>query len=234
MKGEPDAGRPSWAVVFDLFTLVPFPQEHYRYLAGGLADALGLAVDDFAPAWAATFAARAIGLPTADALVKACADLGHRPSGAELAAAARRRLASCQAIFCPRPDATAVVGELRERGLRIGVLSDCGQEDVELWPQFTLAPQIDAAVFSCEEGMTKPAAALYLKVLAELEVGAASAIYVGDRDYELEGATAVGLTAFLLDAGEREEQQWEGPCLRSLSELPSVLARLDGSGPCLR
>jgi putative hydrolase of the HAD superfamily len=224
MTGVAEGDRCFDAVVFDLWgTLIPFPPEYYRYLAGELAEALGLAVDDFAPAWAATFTARACGARTEEALARACLAVGHSPSLEQINAASDRRLASFRAILRPRADAAAVVTELRRSGLKIGLLSDCGCEVVELWPQFALAPLIDVAVFSFQEGMTKPAAPLYRKVLMRLGVDAAGALYVGDRADELEGAAAVGLTAVLLDAGEREEQQWQGSRLHSLTELLALL-----------
>jgi putative hydrolase of the HAD superfamily len=216
------------AVVFDLWgTLVPFPPAHYRYLAGELADALGLPADDFDPAWAATFQARATGARTEEALARACVALGQSRSLEQLAAAAERRLESFRVILQARPEAAAVLAELRRRRVKIGLLSDCGREAVELWPEFALAAGFDAAVFSCQEGMTKPAPALYHKVLSRLGVDAADALYLGDRQDELEGAATVGMTALLLDAGEREGEEWPGPRLPSLSELPALLDSLD-------
>jgi len=85
--------------------------------------------------------------------------------------------------------------------------------------EFALAPEFDAAVFSCREGVTKPDAALYLKVLEHLGVDARDALYVGDRADELHGAAAVGMTPLLFECGDVERQEWNGRRIASLAEV---------------
>jgi putative hydrolase of the HAD superfamily len=208
------------AVAFDLWgTLVPFPPAHYRYLAGELADALGIDVDEFAPAWAATFDARATGATIRDALATACASIDREAAPERIAVAERRRVASYRSILQPRPGAAGVIGALRQHGVGIGLVTDSGVEAAEAWPQFALAPQFDAAVFSCREGVTKPNPVLYLKVLELLGVDAVEVLYVGDRSEELHGAAAVGMAPLLFEPGEIEPQEWDGPRITSLPEL---------------
>jgi putative hydrolase of the HAD superfamily len=208
------------AVVFDLWgTLVPLPKERYRELARELADALDVAVDDFQPAWSATFAARATGTPTREAIASACASLGVDPRPDAVAQAERRRQATIRSFFGARSEAMEVVPALRARGLKLGLISDAGTETAESWPQSALAPEFDAAIFSCREGVTKPAPSLYHKVLQLLGVEATEVLYVGDRSEELYGARAAGMEALLLDSGELERQAWDGRRIKSLKEL---------------
>jgi FMN phosphatase YigB (HAD superfamily) len=65
------------------------------------------------------------------------------------------------------------------------------------WPRFEWRPDFDAAVFSSQEGATKPAPALYRKVLRLLGVEASEMLCVGDRSEELRGALAVGMEPLL-------------------------------------
>jgi putative hydrolase of the HAD superfamily len=95
------------------------------------------------------------------------------------------------------PGALDLLGELRERGLSIGLVSNAFDPGVLLrgdLDRLGISALIDVAVFSSETGKRKPHPAGFLRALDALGVEAADALFVGDRAVEdVEGAAALGL-----------------------------------------
>lgn len=153
--------------------------------------------------------------------------LGLRPSADQLDAAAELRRTVQESMFDFRPEALPVIRELRARGLKIGLLSDCTSELPDAWPRLPLAPLVDTPVFSCVERTRKPDPRLFLTVTAGLDTDPASCAYVGDGGgHELTGASSLGMHAILLagpdwdPTGARDaEVGWTGPRISSLTEL---------------
>ena len=106
----------------------------------------------------------------------------------------------------------ALLDSLRERGLRVGLVSnafDPGwllRQDLD---RMGIAQRLDAAVFSSEVGKRKPHASIFEAALEALAVEPARALFVGDRLYEdVRGAKELGMTTvqalwFRADADER-------------------------------
>jgi putative hydrolase of the HAD superfamily len=116
-----------------------------------------------------------------------------------LEAAAARPERFRHALLHVEPEILAGVGRLRALGLRIGLLSNAGHDEVEAWPDSPLAPLFDAALFSCRERLMKPDAEFYLLGARRLGVAAQDCIFAGDGgSREHEGARAAGMRTVLL------------------------------------
>jgi putative hydrolase of the HAD superfamily len=154
--------------------------------------------------------------------------LGAEPSPQALEAAAALRLTHERRFGTPRPDAEPLLRALRERGLRIGVVSDCSAELPTYFAELPIAPYVDAPVFSSVTGHRKPAPENYLACCAALGVEPAECLYVGDGgSNELAGARAVGMRAVFLDVAAEagspvyeRHASWDG---ESVSSLGAVL-----------
>lgn len=100
------------------------------------------------------------------------------------------------------PEAAPVLRALRERGIRIGMLSNTHWP--REWLERILARDgvlhlIDARVYTSELDHTKPHAEAFGAVLRRLEVEPQNAVMVGDRPYDdVSGAKALGMRAVLL------------------------------------
>jgi putative hydrolase of the HAD superfamily len=117
-------------------------------------------------------------------------------------------------------DALPVLQELRESGLRLGLVSNTGRDLDEFVAHHRL--DVDAAISSGAHGKTKPDASIFRAVLTRLEVEPAEAAMVGDSiEDDVEGAAALGMRAFLLDRDDRFPE-FE-PRLRDLYALPAAL-----------
>lgn len=105
------------------------------------------------------------------------------------------------------PDVRPLLLALRERGIRVGVLSNT------LWPRSEhervfrrdgVADLIDAAVYTSEIRWTKPHPEAFRAALAAVGVtDAARAVFVGDRPWDdISGAKGVGMRAVLVPHSE--------------------------------
>jgi putative hydrolase of the HAD superfamily len=117
-------------------------------------------------------------------------------------------------------DALPVLDALRERGLKIGLLSNSSRDLDEFVAHHGIAA--DAVLTSHVHGKTKPHRTIFRAMLERLEVPAAEAVMVGDTiEDDIEGALAVGMRAVLLDR-EGRYPNVEGR-LDDLRELPAAL-----------
>ena len=95
-------------------------------------------------------------------------------------------------------DALPALAELREHGVKIGLISN-GSRDLE---EFVAHHGLDAdcVVGSREFGRTKPHPEIFRHALALLDVRPEDAAMIGDSyEDDIEGARALGMKAFLLD-----------------------------------
>jgi putative hydrolase of the HAD superfamily len=196
------------AVVFDLWdTLAAWP---HADLAPLLA-AVGVGSDEWTSAehrdrrWTGSFQAYLGSLEL---------DTGAAARALEIRTELTRR------ALVPVDGALGVLEELRARGLRLGLVSNCSSEVGELWDESPFGGRFDAVVLSADVAMCKPDPRIYRLVLERLGVGAGDAVFVGDgHSDELAGAEAVGMRAVQL--GTRDG--WAGARIASLAELPALL-----------
>lgn len=222
------------AVVFDYFgTLTPsvvnmISADEQRDLAGSLNVDPG----EFEQAWLSSFVERSTGR-TGDlaATIRLLAErLGATPTDEGVANATRIRAVAYRRSATPRPEAVDVLRELRDRGLRLAVVSDCSDELVSIWPELPVAEYLDATVFSALVGRRKPDPLLYRLACERLGVDATSCVYVGDGGSgELTGAEAVGMRAVLLadsdwaNGHRYDADDWHGESISRLTDVRNLL-----------
>lgn len=111
-----------------------------------------------------------------------------------------RELASAR----PEPAARALLGFLRRRGLKLGLLTNSGSPFREPFERSGLADLFDAAVFSCDLGAKKPVPESYRAVLAALGVEPGAALMVGDSlANDVEAPAALGMRTLLVGRSAR-------------------------------
>jgi putative hydrolase of the HAD superfamily len=140
--------------------------------------------------------------------------------GLDHATARRAMLGSLD--FTPYPDALEGLGELRERGHRLVVLSnwDCSLPD---WLAPTgLLELVDGVVTSAGAGAAKPDPAPFRRALELAGAEPGEAVHVGDSlDNDVAGARAAGLRAVLV---RREGEPPPGvESVRALTEVAALL-----------
>ena len=208
-------------VVFDLFhTLVDpedFRPKDFRR-AEAVATILGLDKAAFQLYWESTVRMR-MSAPRREIeyVSDFLAAVGKEPSDSALAEA-DEALGRYQdlALLRPRDEVVKALKLLRERGLKMGILSNTYERDVREWPRSPLAGYFDSVAFSHQTGLMKPELGAYLVILGLLGVSPASCVYVGDGgSHELAGAKKAGfgrvffMSHFVARNGLRSGQQLE-------------------------
>jgi putative hydrolase of the HAD superfamily len=146
--------------------------------------------------------------------------MGGDAVGARACAEDLVRAWETHARFTLYDDALPALADLREHGVKIGLVSN-GSRDLE---EFVAHHGLDAdcVVGSRAFGRTKPHPEIFRHALALLGVEPEDAAMIGDSyEDDIEGARALGMKAFLLDRDNRHPD--EPDRLPDLLSLPAAL-----------
>ena len=114
---------------------------------------------------------------------------------------------------CPGVETT--LAQLRDTGLRLGVISDFDYRLTDVLESLGIADLFDAVILAGPVGATKPDPRLFAAALAAMGLSQRDAVYVGDDPArDLAGAEAAGLAS--VDVAS----------LESFTDLPNRLATL--------
>ncbi|HCT78131.1 MAG TPA: haloacid dehalogenase [Micromonosporaceae bacterium] len=191
------------AIVFDFFgTLTdPAAEAHRSDAFAATAAALDVSASQFYTVMSSSFSERITGVHgnTRQTLLAMARRCGVEPAEDQLDRAVVVQRQGAARVQQPRAGVFEVLDLLRERGFRLGLLSDCSSELYERWPQSSFAARFDATVFSWQEGYRKPDARLYATAAARLGVAAGDCWYVGDGgSREHQGALTAGMRPVLI------------------------------------
>ncbi|EHB68689.1 MULTISPECIES: HAD family hydrolase [Paenibacillus] len=96
-----------------------------------------------------------------------------------------------------RSDILEMLDLLKKRGIKLGLISNCTEEEVIHFGRSPLASCFDEVIFSYEVGMAKPQKEIYLMACERLGVTPEESIFVGDGGSdELRGARDAGLQPY--------------------------------------
>ena len=225
--------------MFDLFgTLVRnYSNVAYEQVIARMAEALAADASLLSTRLGQAYRDREIGLVDSieASFAAACRDLGLAGATPEcIERAARHHYEYAATVVAPEPGVVEALVELRARGFRIGLVSNCGPDIPRLWPDLPLTPLIDASLFSCLERLRKPDPRIYALCAERLGVAPAECLYVGDgSDGELSGAAAAGMHPVLkrtdlsdvYDAEREDVRSWRGPEVGSILEVVRLVDR---------
>ena len=219
------------AIIFDLFgTLVDDFGSSVGQMHHEMAAALAVPYEQFMQLWGQTAKMRIIGaFETVEASIKyVCDTMKVSPPAEQLEKAVEIRMKYIRQALRPRPDAISTVSELKNKGYKIGLLSNCSIEIPILWQETAFADLFDTTIFSSRERLKKPDARIYDLVCKRLDVMPASCLYIADgEDHELKAAASVGLHPVLIRTSSQknrselhqEAREWQGSGIDSLKEV---------------
>ena len=170
---------------------------------------LGLDRDQFTREWSLVSADRMVGvLSTKTALLHICRRLGVLHREDRIQASVEVRFAQVRDGLTPRHGTVETLSSLRDRGLCIGLISNCSEEVSRLWDSTPFASLVDAAGLSCEVGLEKPDPQIYSTASERLGVYLAHCLFVGDGSGgELSGASQAGMKAVLMRAPDDQDER---------------------------
>lgn len=165
-----------------------------------------------------------------DLIARALGEIGLPPlEDPLLARLAEAHYAPIAAQVTPYEDTRDTLARLRERGLRLGIVSNT------IWPpalherdleRHDLREFIEIAIYSSVHGWAKPHPSIFLEALRELSLDPAETLFVGDRpDKDVRGARDVGMIPILKahPINEGIRGQGEAAVIDRLSDLLPLL-----------
>ena len=191
------------AVLFDMYETLC---SHYRcplYFGAQMADDCGIAREIFLPLWrdGDRENARTLGQLSLEAqleyILPRCGITEEGRLTNLIRQLCLKRFQTKQ--LCLRtlhPDILPMLRALKEKGLKLAVVSNCYLEEAQAiheWPESQL---FDALVLSCEQGVRKPDPAIYQRCMEQLGVSPQECLFIGDGgSHELEAARSLGMEA---------------------------------------
>ncbi len=185
------------AVIFDMFeTLIT----HYRcplYFGAQMAKDAGISESSFQPLWWATEDDRSLGKLTFEEVLEMILKENHCYSEALLRNIVEKRIATKEECFNHlHAEIIPMLSTLKEKGILVGLISNCFSEEADVIRRSKLFPYFDAVCLSYEQGIQKPDQEIYQRCMESLSVKPEECIYVGDGGSgELEAARAIGMNA---------------------------------------
>jgi HAD superfamily hydrolase (TIGR01549 family) len=130
------------------------------------------------------------------------------------------------ALVRPLPGARRLLGELRGRGLAIGLLTNGPSSHQRMKLEVSgLSGGIDAIAVSAELGVAKPAAEAFRRAAAMIGLAVSQVAMVGDTPQtDIVGALAAGSAAAIWYQRRDEPQPQGARLVTALDEVPAALA----------
>ena len=185
------------AVIFDMYeTLIT----HYNcplYFGAQMAEDAGIPVEKFQPLWRSTESERTVGTMSFEDVLTKILEKNNCYSEEILKTIVDKRTAVKEECFRHlHEEIIPMLEALKERGVKIGLISNCFSEEAIVIRGSILFPYFDGVCLSYEQGVQKPDKEIYRRCMEQLEVTPKECVYVGDGgSFELETARELGMTA---------------------------------------
>ena len=227
MSAEKQAVR---AVVFDLYeTLITYYHAPV-YFGAQIAADTGVPEDAFLSMWRQAESDRSTGKLSLEAILERILKKHGKYSSETVEEVVRKRIrVNEEAYRRLHPEVLPLLTALKERGIRIGLISNCFSEEAQVLRASVLYPFFDAPCLSYDERVEKPDPEIFRRCLARLGVPAEACLYVGDGgSRELETAEQLGMRTaqavwYLKESAEREKRK---PGFAQLETPLAVLERI--------
>ncbi|MBE5801532.1 MAG: HAD family hydrolase [Clostridiales bacterium] len=187
------------AVIFDLFETLITEWGHEKYTKKQMSQDLRCPYEAFVAHWEALHEKQYCGKITfSESLRYVCKQLQVDVDEQLIERITSRRKETKAACFdFAHPQIDPMLKTLREKGYRLGILSNCSEEEVEVLRSSPLSSMVDCLVLSNETGMCKPDPRIYRFIAQKLDVACEECVFIGDGgSRELYGAAEAGMQPF--------------------------------------
>lgn len=185
------------AVVFDMYETLITHYDCPLYFTPEMAADCGIELERFQKTWRGTDHERTVGILTLEEVIEKILKENGVYSGELFDRVISRRIETKKECFRHlHKQIIPMLEELRKRGLKIALISNCFSEEAEVIRESVLAEYFDVMCLSYELGMKKPDLRIYEHCVKELGVAYEECLYVGDGgSNELEAAEECGMKA---------------------------------------
>lgn len=185
------------AVIFDMFETLITHFHSPLYFGSQMAEDAGIPEERFQSLWRPTEYERTIGKLTLEDVLERILKANQCYSEELLKKIVAKRIATKEDCFRHlHPEIVPMLSELKEKGLLIGLISNCFSEEADVIRKSKLFPYFDVVCLSYEQGVQKPDEEIYRRCMDSLGVQPEECLYIGDGgSNELEAAGALSMKA---------------------------------------
>ena len=185
------------AVIFDMYETLITHFNTPLYFGAQMAEEAGIPIEKFLPLWRSTEDDRTVGKLALEEVLSMILKENHCYSEALVNKIAEKRTATKVELFKHlHSEIIPMLQALKEKGILIGLISNCYFEEASFIRKSQLFPYFDGVYLSCEQGVKKPDEEIFRRCMEELSVQPEECVYVGDGgSYELETAKGLGMKA---------------------------------------
>ena len=165
----------------------------------------------------------------AEAFGRIMANCGVQATDALLAEMVRQDQELLLANACLFDDVLPFLRRLRDRGIKIAIVSNCTENTRALLVATGVDALSDTLVLSCEVGAAKPAPEIFQCALDRLGVSADAAVFVDDQPGFCAGSVALGIRTVQIVRADLDRQSLDGQqstpgttVVRSLPEVEAI------------
>jgi len=205
------------AVIFDMYETLITLFESPMYFSKDMSKDAGIDPAVFKDAWSKTEKDRTLGSVTYEEVVEKIMRDNDCFTEEKLQLLSKKRTESKAEVFNHmNPEILPMLDSLKEKGIKIGLISNCFSEEAKVIKESVLFPYFDAAMLSFDEKISKPDNRIFIRCINKLEVEAEECLYIGDGgSQELETASALNMktaqaTWYLKDGFEQPVSRLEG------------------------
>ena len=183
------------AAIFDMYETLITHYDSPLYFSKHMADDIGISEEEFRELWMPTDTARTIGLLPFEDAIRDILIKTDRYSDALLQKMVEKRIdVKIDCFKHLHSEILPMLDTLKERGIKIGLISNCFSEEAVVIRDSILFPYFDAAYLSYEPGVKKPDPVIFIRCMKELDVSAEECIFVGDGgSSELDASGSLGM-----------------------------------------
>ena len=183
------------AVIFDMFETLVTHYESPLYFGAEISRDMGITFEEFRELWVPYEHDRTVGRLPLEELIKQIMDAKHIDSEEIFSKVISKRKNAKRECFAHiHPDILPLFEELKRRGTKIGLITNCFSEEEEVIRESVLFSYFDVAMLSNVEGVCKPDHEIFFRCMKQLGVKPEECIYVGDGgSKELETAAELGM-----------------------------------------
>ena len=186
------------AVIFDMYETLVTLHEGTPYFGTHIAEDAQIPESEFYKMWNAMEDDRSIGKITLEETIQRILREHRCYTEEKFQTIIQKRNQSREECFQHlHPEILPMLRQLKELGIKIGLISNCFSEEMTVIQKSVLFPYFDAACLSYEQGVQKPDPIIYTRCMEQLGVEPEECFYIGDGgSHELEAAQQLGLHPF--------------------------------------
>ncbi len=183
------------AVIFDMFETLITHYESPLYFGEHMAEDMGIPEEKFREIWDPSGDDRTVGKISLEEIVRQILEANQLFSEELFSKVVDKRKSVKKDCFRHiHKEIVPMLEALKKEGIKLGLITNCFSEEVEVIRDSVLFPYFDVPLLSYEEGMQKPDKRIFINCVNRLEVQPEECLYVGDGgSLELETASELGM-----------------------------------------